>query len=282
MTSPETLRGIARRFGVRFQRRWGQNFLVDRGQLDRLVTALELASDDRIVEVGPGLGALTRELSARGATVVGVEIDPACVRASALTLRGLANVRIVQGDILQHDLSGLLGAPYRVAGNIPYNLTGPLLVHLLEQAAPPQRIDLLVQREVAERLAAPPGSWSLATLGVRVYGKPEVLLAVPREAFYPQPEVASALLRITPQQPGLPRTDLPAFFRFARPFFQARRKQLPFMLSRGLGISPAEAKARLRALGIDPTRRPQTLSLEEWSKLFRAERLNWKLDGNSV
>jgi len=267
------IRGVARRFGVRYQRRWGQNFLADRGQLARIVEALELEPADHIVEVGPGLGALTVELASRSRAVAGVEIDPACVKALHLALRGRSNVRIVEADILRTAVADLLPSPYRVAGNIPYNLTGALFVHLLEQRQPPDRIDLLVQREVAERLVAPPGGWSLATLGVRVYGRPELTLRVPRSAFLPVPRVDSALVRIVPDaEPALPRADLPSFFDFVTPFFQARRKQLPFVLSRSRGVSGAEARERLAVIGIDPARRAETLTLEEWRRLFENER----------
>ncbi len=264
---------MARRFGVRYLRRWGQNFLADRRQLERIVEALEVAPTDRVVEVGSGLGALTAELSARAGAVVGVEIDPACIKALGLTLQGRSNVRIIEGDILRTALGDLLPAPYRVVGNIPYNLTGALFVHLLEQPPTPARIDLLIQQEVAERLVAPPGGWSLATLGVRVYGRPELVLRVPRTAFLPQPKVDSALVRINPDsEPALPRVQLPAFFDFVTPFFQARRKQLPFVLGRKLAISGAEARARLAVIGIDPARRAETLTLEEWRRLFENER----------
>src|SRR5712664_1189520 len=211
MADPSVIRGVARRFGVRYQRRWGQNFLADRRQLDRVVEALEVAPTDRVVEVGPGLGALTVELASRARAVAGVEIDPACVKALGLTLRERPNVRIIEGDILRTAVAELLPSPYRVNGNIPYNLTGALFVHLLEQPTSPARIDLLVQQEVAERLVAPPGGWSMATLGVRVYGTPELVLRVPRSAFLPQPKVDSALVRIVPDaEPALPRSDLPS------------------------------------------------------------------------
>ncbi|HYM50194.1 MAG TPA: 16S rRNA (adenine(1518)-N(6)/adenine(1519)-N(6))-dimethyltransferase RsmA [Candidatus Limnocylindrales bacterium] len=272
---------MARRYGVRFQRRFGQHFLADRAALERLSAALDLDPSDRIVEVGPGLGALTRELAARTREVVGIEIDPACVRALKLTLRDLDHVRIIEGDVLRQEVGTLLPAPYRVAGNIPYNLTGALFTHLLEQATLPSRIDLVVQREVAQRVAAPPGKWSLATLGVRVFGRAEILLTLPREAFYPMPDVASALLRVTPDpKPALPREQLNSFFQFARPFFQARRKQLSHALSEGLGIDKAEAKERLRVIGIDPARRAETLTLSEWARLFEREGRSWRRNGN--
>lgn len=262
---------MARRFGVRFQRRLGQHFLADRGQLERIVEDLELEADDRMIEVGAGLGVLTAEMAASVDHVTAVEIDPACISALRFTLRRHANVRIVEGDILAQDVSALEAGRYRVVGNIPYYLTGALAVHLLDQPRPPARIDLLVQREVAERLSAPPGGWSLATLGVRVYGRPELRLFVPAQAFLPPPRVGSALLRIVPDpEPALPRSQLRAFFAFARPFFQARRKQLVQVASQTMGADKATARKRLQSLGIDPSRRPETLDLEEWKRLFVA------------
>jgi len=278
LTDLATVRGVARRFGVRFRKHWGQNFLVDRATLDRLVAALDVRPDQQVVEVGPGLGVLTRELAATGARVTGIEIDPACVRALALTLKD-TGVRIVQGDVLQQRLDALVPPPYRVVGNIPYSLTGALFPHLLDQPRPPVRIDVVVQEEVARRLAAPPGGWSLATLSVRVYGTARLAFSIPRTAFYPTPRVASALLQITPSAaPAVPSADLSAFFRFARPFFQARRKQLTYVMSRGLQTGREPASVRLLALGIKPARRAETLTLEEWRRLFESTRANWKAD----
>ena len=232
-----------------------------------------MESTDNVVEVGPGLGALTVELSKRARAVAAVEIDPAAVKALALTLRDRSNVQVIEGDILRTAVSELVPPPYRVAGNIPYNLTGALFVHLLEQPRVPARIDLLVQREVGERLVAPAGGWSLATLGVRVYGRPELTVRVPRAAFLPIPRVDSAMVRVIPDaEPAIPRADLPNFFHFVTPFFQARRKQLPFVLGRWRGTSGAEARARLTVIGIDPARRAETLTVEEWRRLFENER----------
>jgi 16S rRNA (adenine1518-N6/adenine1519-N6)-dimethyltransferase len=272
LTNPSTIRAVARRYGIRFLRRWGQNFLADRRELDRLVDALSLESGDRVIEVGAGIGTLTVEVAQRVQSLLAVEIDPAGVRALALTLRDRPNVRVLAGDILRTPVAELMTAPYRVLGNIPYNLTGALLLHLLEQTPAPARIDLLVQREVAERITAPPGAWSLATLGVRVYGEAQLLHRVPRSAFLPPPQVDSALLRIMPRaEPEIPRPDLPAFFRFVTPFFQVRRKQLPYVLARRHGVGSAEARRALDVIGIDPTRRPETLTVEEWRRLYESE-----------
>ena len=157
---------------------------------------------------------------------------------------------------------------------VPEGILGKLsmLPRLLERPDPPRTVSLVVQKEVAERWVQA-GDWSLATLGVRVYGRPELTIRVPRSAFLPEPRVDSALVRITPDaEPAVPRPDLASFFQFVTPFFQARRKQLTFVLGRRRGIGGTEARARLSVIGIDPSRRAETLTLDEWRRLFENER----------
>jgi 16S rRNA (adenine1518-N6/adenine1519-N6)-dimethyltransferase len=273
LTSRQVIRRLARRYGIAFRRRWGQNFLADASALDQLVDSLELSEKDRVLEVGPGLGTLTRRLVERAAQVVAVEIDRQAVKALERVLQGVSNVRLVEGDILKQEIGSMLVPPYRVVGNIPYNITGALLPHLLQAKPAPAQLDLLVQKEVAKRIAAPPGDWSLATLAVRIYGTAQLRLTIGREAFEPAPAVDSALLRIQPAaQPAIPTQDLPAFFAFVTPFFMARRKQLPYAVGRALGVSREEAQGLLRSARIDPQRRAQTLTLQEWRALFEAGR----------
>jgi 16S rRNA (adenine1518-N6/adenine1519-N6)-dimethyltransferase len=253
--------------------------MVDPVTLQRLLEALELKPTDRVIEIGAGFGALTRELVDHVQEVVAIEIDPAAVRALSTQYKDASNLRIVQGDVLSQDVGALLGPPYRVLGNIPYNITGALLPQLMGATPSARQVDLVLQREVADRIASPPGGWSLATLAVRIYGTAQLRLIIPSNAFYPEPKVDSALLRIVPDRvPALPTADLPLFFRFAAPFFQARRKQLPFTLSRLVGVGREEARSRLLRLGIEPSRRAETLSVDEWKALFDAERADFKPD----
>ncbi len=267
LTRPSTVRAVARRFGIRSARRLGQHFLVDAGALARIAEAAGAAVGSEILEVGPGLGTLTRALVDRGASVIAVEIDPRCVQALALTLRGRPRVRVVAGDILEVTPAGLgLDPGYRVAGNLPYAITGALLPRLLAADPPPERVVVLVQREVAIRLDAPAGGWSLATLAVRLLADVHRVEDLPPAAFWPPPRVHSSLLVMTPR-PAAPARAREAALQLARPAFQARRKQLVSGLAAPLGLPRAAVGRWLETAGIEPTRRPGTLTVGEWLHL---------------
>jgi 16S rRNA (adenine1518-N6/adenine1519-N6)-dimethyltransferase len=250
----------------------GQHLLVDARYRAAILEAFALRPDDEVLEIGPGIGTLTQGLYSAVRRVVAVEIDPGCVAALRLTCRGATNLEIQLDDIRKVEVPPLFaGRPYRVIGNLPYYLTGLILPRLLTAEVAPRDVTVLVQREVAERLATPPGDWSLATLGVRLFAEASVLVHVPAAAFLPPPRVASSLLRLTPRPaPALPRAQQARFFTLARALFQARRKQLHHAWARASGTTPAQARATLHALGIDPERRPQTLTLVEWVALYSA------------
>jgi 16S rRNA (adenine1518-N6/adenine1519-N6)-dimethyltransferase len=270
LTNPATVRAVARRAGLSLKHRLGQNFLVDRAALMRIVDALELAASDEVFEIGPGIGTLTVELATRAARVVAVELDEAAVRATAITLRAHANARVVHADALRADPLALgLHDGYLAAGNIPYSITAPLITRLLEMPVPPRRAVLLVQREVAARLAAPPGSWGLLTVAVRSLANVERLGDVPPGSFEPPPAVHSSILRLTPAA-QLEPAERTAVLDLARGAFQMRRKTLRHGLARALGGDEPAAMAVLDAAGVVSSRRPETLDLEEWRALARA------------
>jgi 16S rRNA (adenine1518-N6/adenine1519-N6)-dimethyltransferase len=249
--------------------RLGQNFLVDRAALMRIVDALELSPDDEVFEIGPGIGTLTVELASRAARVLAVELDEAAVRATAITLHDHPNVEVVRQDALRADPLALgLHEGYVAAGNIPYQITAPLITRLLEMPSPPRRAVLLVQREVAARLAAAPGGWGLFTVAVRSLATVERLGDVPPSSFEPPPAVHSSVLRLTPA-PQLDAAERTAVLDLARGAFQMRRKTLRHGLGRALGGDEAAAMAVLDAAGIASSRRPETLDLEEWRALAR-------------
>lgn len=227
---------------------------------DRIAEAAGATGDDGVLEVGAGVGTLTIALAARAKSVVAVELDASLLPALREVVGGRPNVTIVEGDILRLDVGADI-----VAGNIPYNLTGALIRKLLDRPPRPRRISLVVQKEVAERWTAPTSA-SLATVAVQVFTLPRVLLTIPAEAFEPRPKVDSALvvLDVRPA-PAVQVEDMDVFLRFVEAIFQFRRKQLGGTVAR-MGSS----KAAVAAAGIDPTRRPQTLTLAEWEKLFRA------------
>ena len=269
LCDPATARAVARRAGLGLQRRLGQHLLVDRGALERIVEALGPEAADEVLEIGPGIGTLTVELAARARRVVAVELDEACLRATAITLRDHPNATVVHADAARVDSASLgLGPGHLAAGNIPYSITGVLINHLFETDRPPRRAVFLVQREVAARLAAPPGDWSLATVAVRSQATVERLGDVPPSSFVPPPAVHSGIIRLRPVA-GLDPAERSAVLRLARAAFQLRRKVLRHGVTRAVG-EEAAAMTALAAVGIDPARRPGTLDLDEWRALARA------------
>jgi 16S rRNA (adenine1518-N6/adenine1519-N6)-dimethyltransferase len=258
-----------RRYNLRPDKGLGQNFLVDTTSLQRVVEVAGIKTSDNVLEIGPGLGNLTRLLAVQANQVTAVEVDPDLIPPLREVLAPFVNVQVVQNDILALDPAQLMKEPgYLVVANIPYNITSALIRHLLEARIKPARITLTVQREVAERICAPPGKLSLLALSVQVYGKPVMAARIPAEAFYPVPKIDSAIVRIDlSPQPLIALPLLPLFFRLAKAGFSQKRKTLRNSLAGGMGCTPLQAADTLLAAGIDPQRRAETLSLEEWSRL---------------
>jgi 16S rRNA (adenine1518-N6/adenine1519-N6)-dimethyltransferase len=229
-----------------------------------------------VVEVGAGLGSLTQELARHGPRVVAVEIDEELCSYLRRRFSHLDNVRVVCADILGLTPAELLeegGAhpPYVVVGNLPYYVTAPVLRHFLEASVRPRRLVVMVQREVAASIVAGPGHMSLLGLSVQLYGVPRRLFTVPPSAFYPPPKVHSALVAVDVREtPAVAVDDVARFFALARAGFSAPRKQLRNSLALGLGIEPGAAESLLRGAGLDPRRRAQELSLDEWAAFYRA------------
>jgi 16S rRNA (adenine1518-N6/adenine1519-N6)-dimethyltransferase len=260
---------LLRRYGLRPDKRLGQNFLVDESALDKIVAAAGMQGGETVLEIGPGLGALTLRLAALARQVTAVELDARLIPILKQVLSEAGNVRIIQGDILVLDPAGLVGArEYCVAANIPYYITSALIRHLLQGESRPSRLTLTVQREVAERLCAAPGEMSLLALSVQVFGAPSLHGRIPAGAFYPAPQVDSAVARVDIYpQPCIPAGQLDDFFRLAKAAFSQKRKTLRNALAGGLHWSAAQAGDFLLSAGIDPMRRAETLTLEEWGEL---------------
>ena len=269
--------GLLRRHDLRPKKRLGQNFLVDPLHLQRVVSVAGVQAEDAVLEVGAGLGSLTRLLAEAARKVVGVELDQRLIPALEEVLAPYANVEVVQGDILtlhpQVWLSRLETDPARgfvVVGNIPYYITSALIRHLLESEPQPKRLTLTLQKEVAKRICAQPGDLSLLALSVQVYGQPSIEAHIPAGAFYPVPKVDSSVVLIQLfDSPRIPQDLLPDFFQLAKAGFSQKRKTLRNALSGGMRWPAPEAEDRLHAAGIDPMRRAETLSLEEWGDLTR-------------
>jgi 16S rRNA (adenine1518-N6/adenine1519-N6)-dimethyltransferase len=268
--TPGQLRRLLTAEHLQPRRSLSQNFLTDAEALDAIVAAAELSPGDQVVEVGPGLGVLTRRLLKAGAQVVAVELDP---RLAAWLRRELGEVEsfsLVEADALTFDPAGAFpGGPFKVVANIPYHITSPLLHAFLEGERPPELTVLLVQLEVAERVAAPPGRMSYLSVFVQNVTSAEVVARVPAAAFEPAPAVDSAILRL--RRRADPAVALgaqrEAFYRVVQAGFRQRRKQIHNGLGRELPIDRETLDAALAACGVSPDRRPQTLSVDEWACL---------------
>jgi 16S rRNA (adenine1518-N6/adenine1519-N6)-dimethyltransferase len=275
---PLNVPALLRQYGLRPDKSLGQNFLVDESALRRIMAVAEIARDEDVLEIGPGLGSLTRHLAQAARSVVAVELDARLIPPLQEVLSGVANVSLVQGDILSLDPSRLVshadilgGHPeYLVVANIPYYITSALLRHLLEAERRPRRLVITVQEEVAARICSLPGDMSLLSLSVQVYGKPAVKAHIPAGAFYPTPKVDSAVIRIDLYpQPFIPAPWLDTFFRLAKAGFSQKRKTLRNSLASGMGWSNVQAAETLQNAGINPQRRAESLSLDEWRCLVQ-------------
>jgi 16S rRNA (adenine1518-N6/adenine1519-N6)-dimethyltransferase len=264
---------------VRAKKSLGQNFLVDRNYQQRIVTALEAQPEDVVLEIGPGTGALTDLLAGTVRRLVAVEKDDALASALAERYAGRADVEIVNGDALQVDIAALLATPAdaRIIGNIPYNITSPLIFRMLERAHRPRRLVFMVQKEVADRIASPPGDrqYGALSVGVRTVADVERLFVVPRGAFRPVPNVDSAVLRIDPFRPPRLSADQERDVRsLARVAFGRRRKQLQRILRDApeYALDAETVTALLADVNIQPAARPESLAPEDFVALAGALR----------
>jgi 16S rRNA (adenine1518-N6/adenine1519-N6)-dimethyltransferase len=264
-------RRLLQQWDIRPSKGLGQNLITDPVILDKIVGAAELSPGDVVLEIGAGLGTLTERLAQQAGRVVAVELDERMTAVLQDTLSSLNNVALVQGDILALNPAQLVqpASEYKVVANLPYYITSAVLRHLLESSHRPQRLVVTVQREVAERIVAKPGQMSLLAVSVQFYGEPRLLFRIKPGSFYPSPGVVSAVVRVDMHDTPPVDLDAAAFFRVVRAGFTQRRKQLRNTLSAGLHVPPEEVAARLQEAGIDPKRRAQTLSLEEWASAVR-------------
>ena len=272
---PAEVRATLRAAGLHARHRLSQNFLADPDVLEAILAEASPEPGDRVLEIGPGLGLLTGGLLASGAAVTAVELD----RGLAAFLRErfepaieTGGLRLIEGDALDQDLVHLLEPPYDVVANLPYHITSPILHALLGEAPRPRRLVLMVQREVAERIAAPPGKMSYLSVFVQYHARVRVALRVPPAAFEPEPAVDSAVIVVEPfdADDRLGPEDEEALWRLVQAGFRERRKMLHNVLARQLPVDAGRVAAALRASGIDADRRPQTLAVGEWLALLEA------------
>ena len=274
---------LLRRFGLRARKGLGQHFLIDEGVLEVITQAAELTPADIVVEVGPGLGVLTRELARRVGWLFAIELDSKLAAILQNTLSSFNSVTVINRDILEINPASLFEEvpasfsgqkestlSYKVVANLPYYITSPVLRHFLEAAIKPRLMVVMVQQEVAEAITARPGQMSVLSVSVQFYGQPEIVSQVPASCFYPAPEVNSAILKIAVYpRPAVSVTDEASFFSLVRAGFCAARKQLANSLAQGLKLPKTLVLSLLEGVGIDPKRRAETLTLEEWAGLWR-------------
>jgi 16S rRNA (adenine1518-N6/adenine1519-N6)-dimethyltransferase len=266
---PLNAAALLKRYDLRAHKGLGQNFLQDPFALEKIVSSAEIQSTDTVLEIGPGLGSLTRYLAVSAKEVVAVELDPNLLPPLKAVLSPYQNVRLVQGDILKLSPRDLIAEKdYIVVANIPYYITSAVIRLLLENEPKPRRIVLTVQKEVAQRICAKPGDMSLLALSVQVYGQPRIADHIPPDAFFPAPKVDSAVLVVGIYPSPLIRAELlDTFFKLIKAGFSQKRKTLRNSLSSGLHISPTDAANFLTSANIDPQRRAETLSIQEWERL---------------
>ena len=277
---PSQIKDLLRQLDLKPKKRLGQHFLIDEEALNSIISAAALTSEDIVVEVGPGLGILTRRLAEQTAKVIAVELDPRLVSILKRSLGSFSNVSIIHGDILKIALSQLLeglAQNYKVVANLPYYITSPVLRHFLEASLKPSLMVVMVQKEVGEAMAAAPGRMSLLSVSTQLYSKPTMITCVPKESFYPPPKVDSLVLRLDIYS-KLPIgvSDVTSFFNIVKAGFSSSRKQLRNSLAQAFGMPPGQVVLLLEKAGVEAKRRAETLSLEEWEKLWEVFTLSRK------
>ncbi|MCM1064655.1 MAG: 16S rRNA (adenine(1518)-N(6)/adenine(1519)-N(6))-dimethyltransferase RsmA [Eubacterium sp.] len=268
---------ILQKYNFNIQKRFGQNFLIDTNVLDRIVAAAEIAKEDCVLEIGPGIGTMTQYLAENAGEVVAVEIDKNLIPILEETLSGYGNVTVINGDILKLDIGRLVeekngGEPVKVVANLPYYITTPIIMELFESHVPLKSITVMVQKEVADRMQVGPGTkdYGALSLAVQYYAKPEIVANVPPNCFIPRPNVGSAVVRLTRHgTPPVRVRDEKKMFSLIRASFNQRRKTLVNGLCNAaeLHLSKEQVTGALEEMGLSPAIRGEALKLEQFAKL---------------
>lgn len=267
---------IIQKYQFDFRKKYGQNFLVDNSILDKIVEAADITRDDCILEIGPGIGTMTQRLAEKAGRVVAVEIDKNLMPILAETLADYGNVTVLNEDILKVDVGEIArqndGKPLKVVANLPYYITTPIIMSLLESRAPVRSVTVMVQKEVAERMKVGPGSkeYGALSLAVQYYAKPEIITKVPAACFMPKPKVDSTVVRLSLyEEPPVKVKDESRLFAVIRASFNQRRKTLANGLANAgdLGLNRRQAEEALAAMGLSPQVRGETLTLEQFAEL---------------
>lgn len=265
---PEAVERYLRRYGLGARKSLSQNHLADGLILERIVEVAAVRPGERVVEVGPGVGILTAQLLASGAEVTAVELDARLAEHLRTRFEGEPRLTLVEDDFLDVEVAEVAVAPWALVANVPYHITSPILHHVLGAEPRPTRFVMMVQKEVAERIASPPGGMSYLSVFVQYHADVEVAFEVPAAAFEPAPDVDSAILTGTTRERRLGEEDEDELWRLVQAGFRERRKMIHNVLARQIpGLDRERVDAALAACGIAPDRRPQTLSVDEWLAL---------------
>lgn len=277
LSSPSETKFIIQKYGFTFQKKYGQNFLIDSSILDKIIDSAGITKDDCVLEIGPGIGTMTQRLCEAAGKVIAVEIDDKLIPILADTLQMYDNVEVIHNDILKVDIKSLSekenkGRPLKVVANLPYYITTPVIMGLLESNVPMESITIMVQKEVADRMRTGPGSkeYGALSLAVQYYSSPSIVTVVPPSCFMPPPKVESTIIRLElfKEKPVVVKDEV-LLFRLIRASFNQRRKTLVNGLSNGMGwnLSKEEVAATLVEAGFSETVRGETLSLSDFGKL---------------
>ena len=274
---PQNTIAVLQKYNFNFQKKFGQNFLIDTSVLDRIIEASEITKEDCVLEIGPGIGTMTQYLAERAGEVIAVEIDKALIPILQETLAAYDNVTVINDDILKVDVNAIVqerngGRPIKVVANLPYYITTPIIMGLFENHVPLKSITIMVQKEVADRMQVGPGTkdYGALSLAVQYYAKPQMVANVPPNCFIPRPSVGSAVIRLTRyEEPPVQVKDEAFMFAVIRASFNQRRKTLVNGLgnAQGLGISKEKAARVLEEMGLSATIRGETLTLEQFAEL---------------
>lgn len=273
IASPEVVHYICKRFDIKMSKKLGQNFLIKRGIVDEIVHAAELTPGEPVLEVGPGIGTLTQGLAQSGADVTAIELDRRLLEVLDITLASYDNVRIVHGDVLKLDVPTIMNhKPFKVVANLPYYITTPIIMSLLESKLPIERLVVMVQKEVALRMVAKPGTKDYGALSVAVqyYTEPDIVLDVPPKSFLPAPAVTSSVIRcVLRDKPPVDVIDEKLFFRVVKAGFAQRRKTFANTM-KTTGLSKDRIEELLAKANIDGQRRGETFTLQEFADVANA------------
>ena len=273
IASPEVVHYICKRFDIKMSKKLGQNFLIKRGIVDEIVHAAELTPGEPVLEVGPGIGTLTQGLAQSGADVTAIELDRRLLAVLDTTLASYDNVRIIHGDVLKLDVPSIMNQkPFKVVANLPYYITTPIIMSLLESKLPIERLVVMVQKEVALRMVAKPGTKDYGALSVAVqyYTEPDIVLDVPPKSFLPAPAVTSSVIRcVLRDKPPVDVIDEKLFFRVVKAGFAQRRKTFSNTM-KTTGLSKDRIEELLAKANIDGQRRGETFTLQEFADVANA------------